>query len=308
MIRTHKIMNMELTKENFLSSKEVKSFMEWLTRCINDSFRHEYIVRKTRQGWRCSTIFNAYENYRWKFSLKRRGIQGETFEESAKILDELSGRLKKAVHEGNDENCKQACLEVLEWGGVLHGNEQKIEEIYRQKGGLAVYLNNAKEKLTTGKIEDPVSYKDVHMNSGFTKIYSLYIDDFVIYDSRVGAALGFLVRKCREHTGDIPQQLRFAYSEGRGDGKRNPDPAKDCFPLLNSYNHIENNLKANWLLKEVASRSRFSSLPPERQLRGLEAALFMIGYQVSTTTYWDECNVFYKLWEMQCCGEPIKRR
>ena len=32
------------------------------------------------------------------------------------------------------------------------------------------------------------------MNSGFTKIYSLYIDDFIIYDSRVGAALGFLVR------------------------------------------------------------------------------------------------------------------
>lgn len=28
------------------------------------------------------------------------------------------------------------------------------------------------------------------MNSGFAKLYSLIIDDFVIYDSMVGAALG----------------------------------------------------------------------------------------------------------------------
>ena len=43
----------------------------------------------------------------------------------------------------------------------------------------------------------------------------------------------------------------------------------------------ENNLKANWLLKEVLSYpSAFKNIPEQRQLRALEAALFMIGYEV----------------------------
>lgn len=70
----------------------------------------------------------------------------------------------------------------------------------------------------------------------------------------------------------------------------NPDSKDNTFPLLRGGkydtgfygNHIENNLKANWLLTEVLSRpSSFTqSLPIDRQLRALEAALFMIGYQI----------------------------
>ena len=46
-------------------------------------------------------------------------------------------------------------------------------------------------------------------------------------------------------------------------------------------NHIENNLKANWLLKAVLSYpSKFKNIPKKQQLRALEAALFMIGYEV----------------------------
>ncbi len=50
------------------------------------------------------------------------------------------------------------------------------------------------------KILDVLSPKlgdnySIIMNSGFTKIYSLLIDIYIIYDGRVGAALGLLARQ-----------------------------------------------------------------------------------------------------------------
>lgn len=39
------------------------------------------------------------------------------------------------------------------------------------------------------------------MNSGFTKLYSLIFDKFIMYDSRVAAALAFLVMRYEAATG-----------------------------------------------------------------------------------------------------------
>ena len=51
------------------------------------------------------------------------------------------------------------------------------------------------------------------MNAGFVKIYSLLCDDCVIYDGRVGAALGLLTRQFCEATGRtvVPSMLAFAF-------------------------------------------------------------------------------------------------
>ena len=51
------------------------------------------------------------------------------------------------------------------------------------------------------------------MNAGFVKIYSLLCDDCVIYDGRVGAALGLLTRQFCEVTGRmvVPAMLAFAF-------------------------------------------------------------------------------------------------
>lgn len=119
------------------------------------------------------------------------------------------------------------------------------------------------------------------------------MDDFVIYDGRVGAALGLIVRQFCQESGfrKVPDFLRFAYGNARqgtytkGEmNRRNPGTAEYKFPqLTNNYQlHTENNLKANWLLKELveSTSSRFSLLPKEIKLRALESALFMIGYDV----------------------------
>ena len=98
------------------------------------------------------------------------------------------------------------------------------------------------------------------MNSGFTKIYSLYINDFIIYDSRVGAALCYLVKLyCIEQKqGGVPSSLKFAYGDARNpEVNRNPNSDIYKFSKLDRGKiHIECNLKANWLLKEVLNFPR----------------------------------------------------
>lgn len=264
-----------MNRESFMADNTVNDFVRWLSTKLDADFIHSYTDRRTKITWKCNSIYNAYEEYRWN---------GKDFSENAKELNKLSSDLKNGIVNEDTEMCRSAYVGILEWGSVLHGNKEKIEE----KESLVQYLKDAKQKLTTGSIERRDYYKGVYMNSGFTKIYSLYIDDVIIYDSRMGAALDFLVRcYCEEKKlGEVPGLLRFAYGNSKG-GKvnRNPSNGNYTFPLLRNAgyydNHIENNLKANWLLGEVLSfSSKFSELPKGQQLRALEAALFMIGYEI----------------------------
>ena len=133
-------------------------------------------------------------------------------------------------------------------------------------------------------------FSEILMNSGFTKIYSLLMDNFVIYDSRVGAALGLIIKEflTEKNILKIPKELNFAYGNARptkGDNntknKRNPSTETYKFSVLrnNNIHHTINNIKANWLLREIADNSIFKQ--EENPIRTLEAALFMIGYSVN---------------------------
>lgn len=260
-----------MNRESFITDNTVNDFIQWLSTQLDGDFNHTY----KDDSWECSSIYNAYEKYQWK---------GKDFSENAKELEQLSSDLKNSIANEDAEMCRTACLAILKWGGVLRGNKEKIEKI-EEKGSLVQYLKDAKQKLTTGNIESRDYYKGVYMSSGFSKIYSLYMDDFIIYDSRVGAALGLLVRcYCEEKKLDkVPELLRFAYGNKKGGKRKSRNPSKGnyTFPLLRNAgyydNHIENNLKANWVLKEaLSSSSKFKGL----NLRSLEAALFMIGYKI----------------------------
>lgn len=267
----------KLSRDTYLKDENVKMFIEWLLPKLDVSFNHSYINQKTKKEWKCTSIHDAYNKYDWN---------GKNFKENDEELNTYSSSLKEGIANNDDAKCKAACLKILEWGGVLRGNKERLEQLSHD-WTLVQYLKNAQSALTTGCIESADFYKDVYMSSGFTKIYSLYIDDFIIYDSRVGAALGFLVRRfCEENKfQEVPDVLRFAYGNSRTkEVNRNPSFGIYKFPLLGygekSVNHIENNLKANWLLGEVLSLPSKFTQSRESQLRALEAALFMIGYRL----------------------------
>ena len=159
---------------------------------------------------------------------------------------------------------------------------------------ICAYFRYVKKQLDLSTVHLKPDIR-IHINSGFTKLYFLLIDDFIMYDGRVGAALGLLVRNYCEEKGlpHIPSLLKFAFGRGRGDSvtgsRRDPSSGHYRFPEL-SYDyprqHLHDNIKASWLLKAVAdnTRSRFRKLPQDpplnESLTALQSALFMIGYDV----------------------------
>jgi len=51
------------------------------------------------------------------------------------------------------------------------------------------------EILRDGDLDSPKFKRNLRVNAGMSKVYSLICESFIIYDSRVVAALGWLVMK-----------------------------------------------------------------------------------------------------------------
>ncbi len=156
-------------------------------------------------------------------------------------------------------------------------------------GLVGEYLTGAKMLNPSGCLtDDELKGFDLRFNAGLSKVYSLLLDDFVIYDSRVAAALGWLVvRYCHAHQlSAVPGTLAFPWSSGReaasvSDAKRrDPSDGKYQFPRLGDARlHARWNLRASWLIQALAARlPDFCNLPDG--IRALESSLFMWGYDL----------------------------
>lgn len=294
-----------MNRQEYLQEVQVIEFVDWLRNILRQQpgfeFSHRY-ERLTKgksaktASWACSSVYDAYTKYEWKYHFTEDGTKksGTTYAESKATLDDFSRRLRVAVQENDDETCHKICLMILEWGGVLgsdkSGNKKYINQM---REGLSAYLEDSKiqfesEEITLTRRFRAVDNNSIHikMNAGFTKIYSLLCNEFIIYDGRVGAALGLLVRlycERHQHIKSVPDSLAFYYGKAKtASVNRNPSSQEYKFGALSGSApvHIRNNLKANWLLKEVLSQDcgRFSA--EEDAMRKLESALFMIGYRI----------------------------
>jgi hypothetical protein len=286
-----------MIKSEFLKNTQVIEFQDWLNLRINgeQEFKHGYRNLRNGNDWNCNSIYNAFENYNWNFSceIPFRGelVTGNSFEESTHALEKIKGVLKKSLDEKKEDDFLKYSISVLQWGGVKNHNINTLEGM----GNIIDYFNLAQERLDQETVDADAKFTDLHLNAGFTKIYSLLIDNFAMYDSRVGAALGYLVRLYLTENGidarkinernAVPAVLRFAYGNSRGNqqtnqiiNRRNPSFGPYTFPVLTKKNYFNNNIKANWLLKNLAENSKFKD--QKSPIRALEAALFMIGYSV----------------------------
>lgn len=175
-----------------------------------------------------------------------------------------------------------AVAAVFHWGGVYteRGNRGWLAANH---GNLAAILGAVVDDHAR---DDDVSLvPNLRFNSGMTKVYSLLIEDFIIYDSRVAAALAWLAKRwwaidCGQPAGTLPQRLRFACLPVNGAMAAYRNPDLGLFPKLAAkpYEHYTWNVRASWLLAEslrvAGVKSHFSSL------REVEAALFQMGNRV----------------------------
>ena len=276
-----------INKETFLQDSLVQQFIGWALPKINtaDGFVHTYQLpaRSGAQVWTCASIFDAYQKYSWKFKsihpIDLSVIRGASYEECTAYLQLCQNTLRTALAENNLIHLKYACHGILKWGGVVRRNLNTINMMDNH----FEYFKDVQRRLSVSDVSLSDNFDGIFMNSGFTKIYAMLLEDFMIYDSRVGAALGWLVRLFLEEKQiqEVPDSLRFAYGVARSKGlNRNPSSDTHKFPVLRNdpVFHLKNNLKANWLCGELVKQSRFNEEP--NGLRALEAALFMIGYHI----------------------------
>lgn len=264
-----------MKKVEFLKQKYITDFIIWIEPFLDSSFSHSYIFRKGNIQWKCESIYNAYENYTWSNKSK-------SFDDSHRELFSIKNKLQNALNNKNNKIVKEACIEMLKWGGLEKNNDKYIKNNSDIIDEL-IYIRN-KIDLNTYDIDNQ-SIIDIKITSGFSKIYSILINGYIIYDSRVSVAICFLIRKFCEEKGlkNIPNELLFAFSKGQvEEGTRNPNNLNYVFPNLYSSNYLENNIKASWLLNGILdkTKSKFNKLDKNIQLRALEAAFFMIGYEI----------------------------
>ena len=274
----------------------MREFISWIEPKLDapGSFYHSYFDKRQNRTWSCDSLYTAFQKYDWSFAMQDAQSHLTTrlrsFEETHSFLMNLSTNLKLSILENDNAACRENCLNVLKWGGVLAHNQNRIKTF---DDGICSYLLVVGQRLSCDMDLHDYYNEGLIMNSGFTKIYSLCLDHFIMYDGRVGAALGLLVRRFCENRSmpAVPGTLRFAWGKGKeasyargAQSRRNPSSGTWEFPELinNPRRHLESNIQANWLLEEILLKtsSRFNALPQHMRISAIQSALFMIGYSV----------------------------
>jgi hypothetical protein len=127
-------------------------------------------------------------------------------------------------------------------------------------------------------------------NAGTTKVHSLLLQDWVIYDSRVAAALAWLVYQWSSRR--PPSFLQFGCMRANSVRNKSRSPDEKMFKYFTASGDVRNhrvhlkwNLRANWVLSAALNaanrRCGLNEVAPFASLREVEAALFMVGDDLS---------------------------
>nr|WP_301542814.1 hypothetical protein [Cupriavidus basilensis] len=240
------------------------------------------------------TLGDLFRKYWWN----KKG-----YDENKLALDAVSAAIEVAIDGENStwhqELAIKACHEVMHWG-FGEGRRPYTANMnwaMRQGKNLASVLRIGRESLS-GKNPNLDAFgrnpdSNPKMNAGWTKYYALALPNHIIYDGRVGAALGFLVRRYleslprHEQPASVPSELRFLWADAEGGGKLH-DPSSGQYEFGKLYAGPYGskawacvNVQANWVLSEALDVAKAGWCSGQDGLRKLEAALFMLGYDLS---------------------------
>lgn len=197
-------------------------------------------------------------------------------------LAPLSARLK-AAWPPRLPDFEAAAHEVLQWGGVARGNGDWIEA---NPGRLAASCQAIASMQGGGTFSEPAFRQaGARMNSGFTKIYAMLLDGFLMYDSRVAAAFALLLTIYASQGHPRPA---FADELCVFSGRSGHRVADGFANRSSEARHARANLVANWVVDALFLRHPAvaaiwqSMVPGTDRFRTVEAALFMLGYDIGT--------------------------
>lgn len=268
----------------------INDFAEWLARrWSQEKLSHSYIERRSARSkrkpasltWSIDYISEAREKYVWN---------GKAFEQNAIETQKLGGDLLKALDTKDHASALSASLEILKWGNVHRSTKAgerpsvKWLRLAASKKELCDKIATGVTSLREGKV-DQFDGENLTMDSGMTKVLSFADPEgkLIIYDGRVGAALGYLARLYlnEKNFNYVPESLRFRWGRAQTSGvNRNPSTVTFKFPGLwsgaskHKY-HAQMMATASALIDKICQMQNSAA-----SSRDWEAALFMIGYEV----------------------------
>ena len=291
-----------ICKDEFLKNTDVQEFLKFLAGfvCGTASFDHEYYDSDRKITCRFNSLQDAYTNYYFELKKTFRPPAGSytDFNANKSVLINLKDNLRTAFpgcpSGASETDLLDESKKVFEWGGTANGNSCWLDGYADGGGSLCALYENANAIFGSDCPDlSDIGQHSVRSNAGFTKVYSLLFDDFIIYDARVAAALQLFVSGyCIENELSAPPNLLdFASMPSRGGHVRLVRRFR--FKQTGGTNHplhADSNIRANWLLSELFNTSCkdtiFGAISDKQdKMRALEAALFMIGYNLNGHTW-----------------------
>lgn len=206
-----------MEKKAYVSDNNVDTFLKWLSLKLSDKSLVHYYMAPGGKRINFAGLEDALQKYDWSFAFKNPSTKsvcsGNTYSQNEVALMALRTGLSASIALGPDSErdvqTRDWSIAVMEWGGVRNGN---VTWLTTNVNGLADEIDLVKKTLDIGN-DDRSNLRGTirRFNAGMTKVYSLLVEDFVIYDSRVASALTWLISQwCLETKKPVvPDLLRF---------------------------------------------------------------------------------------------------
>ena len=276
-----------MKRSEFISDPNVLNLTKFIANKWNNGLDFNLVLYKKGQQntiIKISSLKDAYEKYFWESTINtsikmpdKIKLDCGNFIDSLYLLNFAKSKMLTSGNNlSNEKDIKEATEIVFKWGGVYKkGNKDKVEGDFNFKENYQRAIDIWKEILNEKMDIKPI--KNIPCNAAFTKVYSLILDSFIIYDSRVATALAYLINKCFNNK--IPYCLKLFIPSSNIKEKDKRKVNEFFKPTYqDSSKHFYSNIKASLILSEsIKEINRYDS---SVKLEQLGSALFMIGYDI----------------------------
>ena len=296
----------DMKKQEFLAQAVVTQFVDWLVDYLP---RMNIYLRLKRSAFVRQSVnshivglHNVIEYYQWKSSwgnpVTHQEVLSDDWLTTKQSLAQLRLLLNSSLKNQQQQLALDACLAVLEWGGVLQKNKGAAPflQVLAQQGNLLNYLEQTSRLLGLNKQQDLAQLNNTSIeryDAGLTKIFAI-LDDAgsPIYDSRVAATASYLSAQFFKLHPDFVQDrhfLNFPTSAARGEQIRQPERLGQGFlptPYLYAQGQsavwAQYQCKLGWIMQAVLERTSWfeTELYLAARCHALEACFFMVGYDL----------------------------
>jgi hypothetical protein len=216
------------------TQEQIREFCQFLAHEWGGNRQHSYAVpakgkssawSRTVDGkWSAVGLADAVSKYSWS---------GRRFSENKAEFDRFAADLQSAIQRDSNGDVCAILRAIMHWGGVDNTYRQKrtFEWIARNADQISAKLSSAVNLIKDEQASlDSFDGVNLIMNSTMTRIVSLADPEqkLVIYDGRVGGALGYFVARFAEereiHQYDLADELLLPWTE-----RPNGDPTRTAF-------------------------------------------------------------------------------